>query len=291
MIALLFYNLTVLISALRIRYLAGKPDRRQTPWWRLNSVELLAAVSAYFFPFGTGELARAGIWRSLAGVPLARMGIVLVQLRVVDVTWLALAIVLAASTGSLGAHPSIQYLVLPLSWAGALLLLLLVFSAWRGRKLFAKLVGWMARAAERVRHGWGPRIERWAMNALRPEESGNPTRYGLALGAFATCYWLSDFLFYYSVARALIPHITPGEMIGVFAASCAIAVSPFRGVADIGSHEVAWAMPLIMLGYQRADALSYAAAAHLLMAGIFLALLPIASIIAFWPGSPKPQAS
>ena len=69
------------------------------------------------------------------------------------------------------------------------------------------------------------------------------------------------------------------EMLLLFLMVGAINVLPIRGVGNLGTHELAWVVPLSLLGYSRSSAILMAFGTHAI---VFINLLAVVILMLFF---------
>lgn len=278
--AALAHALSLLVSAARFRALVAEPGPSVPLVPRLWGTELISSGACYFLPPGAGEIARAGVWKSCAGVPAVRMGVAILVARALDFCVLASAVAGLWVFRVLPEHPSVAGVSTAMAIVAAVLALLLVGVAWRGKPFYLVLARRMAGLLSWFRPRWGPRFERWAAAGV---SSGpphpRPIARDLALVALTVLYWTGNFALFLCLARAVLPDIGWGEVAAIFAFAFALALVPARPFADLGTHELGWALPLAFHGRSQEEAVAFAAATHLLVAGIMLAIVPVGALV------------
>lgn len=265
-----------IIGAARIRSLAVSPNTKNANIFRLAGVEAVSSGASYLLPLGLGDLARISVWRSWAKVGLVDMTLAIVVLRTIDIALVGNAVGAMWLLGLLPEDPWMRGLALGCALLGLIFAALLLGIACFGRRFYTRVLAMTAGLLDRLRSGLGRRLERWASEETKGEITfTSPVKQAFVLLGLTSLFWTANFGLYAGVARALRPEIGVPEAGPIFAASFALALAPVRGIADVGSHELGWSLPLTLAGLPRDDAVAVAAASHLLFASIVVLLAPM----------------
>ena len=243
------FLLSLWLRSLRLSHMYGVRDQDA---WSLHSVTL-AAVMNFLLPARLGELSLVALvvqrlqqdYRSVVlSVAVIRIQEFLFA-SVLAIGWLLLAQRSVPERWWQGAGEGVSL------WFAALLGLGLVIALWIARRFWQHALLAMPRA-----HARDPRL--WQLSA-----------------AVALCMLLLIFCVARGLNIAQAAALTPL----VFFAVLLVSFSPVNGLANVGGYHLAWALPLIGLGYDSDQAVSLAVLSHLVVFLMVLVALLLASML------------
>ena len=167
---------------------------------------------------------------------------------------------------------------------GSSIAIVLGVGAWRGAEGVARATGHLARRLARWDEERSSLLEARVRSGLvLGERPGRRVAKASGIAGLATLYWSGNFAFFLCLGRAVLPAVTPVAMLRVFLLAAACALVPVRGLADAGSHELAWSIGLAGVAADRA--LECAAATHVLVVAVVAAFGAAGTMLCLLPGS------
>lgn len=225
------------LRSVRLRHIAGD---RLPLWPAAVSINAAHAVTAYFLPLQSGDLALPGILRWVHGRKLAEGVDILVRLRLLDVSalgiWICAAMALVPDTR----------VPIALRAVGSVIGLALALCPW-----ILKRISRLAHTAPRGIDELGLSLAIWGLSGASVWAAAHAV--GLALGF--------------------------GEVWLLLALQLPLQFLPVQGVANTGSHELSWVSGLALLGVPAGEALGFALASHALILCYVASLVPLGAAV------------
>lgn len=263
----------------RLRLLMDPPGERL----RLLCTMCIQGLVNQVLPAGLGELALVWLLRRVHGVGAYRGMAFVIATRVVDALFFTLAFIV---TVLLMADS------LPAPFVHATLLL--GGGILGGTGVVAVAAGRYGGRFLRERGDQGTRAGRWARRHLRElalelRALPGPRRLAL-LGAQTVIMWAVLCVTFLCIIRALGAGLSGLQVIALFILVFPASVLPIKGLGNVGTHETAWYLVLLLLGMSAQPAATLAFSSHILFFVIFLAAggLGAAGALALSAGAPAP---
>jgi uncharacterized protein (TIRG00374 family) len=249
--ALAVFGLNYCLRTLRFSMLLELPQER---WMCLLGVTSVYGMYNYLFPAKTGEITFPLLVRSHLDVPLASSAATLMVARLFDfgVIAVVLPVVLVVYNELLPRWVlacAIAYIVV----TGAVLISI---TTYLDRREFAR---GLARGARVNRF-----VDAWRKLLV---QLGQIHRRKLYAKTFLTtaAIWLCVYLNFYLIVTALGFETTLSEVALVSILLVPLTLIPVQGLANVGSHEVAWVSIFTLFGHSIDTSLSVAVTTHVVL--------------------------
>ena len=104
---------------------------------------------------------------------------------------------------------------------------------------------------------------------------------GISVFVYTLLMWICMYIYFLFIVAALQAPVSALQVFWVYILVFPVNLLPIKGVANIGTHEAAWFLSLILLGFEDSLSASIAFGSHVLMLGVLIILGFIVTIIHF----------
>ncbi len=241
------------LRALRMCHILGHQASSRS----MFSTMCLQFVANGFLPAGLGELALVYLLKQGHEVRYKTGAVVVLSVRLLDVSIFVLGFVLLLA-GAWEIVPRAVLMVMLLITVICLLMVavfVIIMSVNRVPETSSTLLNKLLRFT----HSLKDAVALVKSNAL-----------GLKVFSYTVAIWVCMYLYFWAIVCALNATMTALQLFWVYILVFPVNILPVKGVANIGTHETAWFISLVLLGYEDTMAANIAFGSHALMLFIIL---------------------
>lgn len=264
LMAWLIFTLNYILRTIRFRILLSK----KVPFLSLFPIASLHGMLNYLLPSKSGEISFPLLLNHRLQVPLAESTATLVTARFFDFATIAffLPIVLLAFQQYL----PLEMIYVSLAFCGLFYVLLAGVLYFLKRPRISCVGGNWEGVLGRLKAAWLKMVE-----YLRSiDQRGQYWRLWLITIGIWLCVYTNLYLILLSIGY----NLSYAQVIVVNIITVPTALLPFRGFANMGTHEVSWVAALMLFGKTREMSLSIAVSSHVILL-LFVSLMGLVGLI------------
>lgn len=260
-VALLVFGLNYILRSARFSLMLRNSGNDFLP---LLGATALYGMYNYLLPAKSGEVTFPILARRYTGQPIAAGSASLVMARLYDFLSLSLYLPMILF-GFWDTLPNEVRLPIVLFCVLFYLTAAVVFGLLSPR-LYRRLPTGIKEVLQKARHAPGAAAFLNALVAIHSE------RRHRQLFVLTLLIWLCIYTNFYAIVRALGYDASFFQLIVVSAILLPLTLIPVQGVANLGSHELAWVTAFTLYGYSRDDTLAIAVGSHAILLALVLTL-------------------
>lgn len=256
-IGIILFLLQIIIKGLRFKHLLGIKNKSLK---KLYGVVGGWSILKYILPGAFGELSILYLLKKIIKIDYSKNTSALFIARTIDfMLFTVLFIVLYIFSFTLFIDPVIKNI--------ADILLLIVVVIFFLSIVFLKAQKSVYRFMHKSffqKHSIGKKIKVFAINFLKHFKRLMSIKSILYLSAISILMWALIYAMFVASIKAIHVDLNLLEILFIFLVLWPISILPIRGIGNLGSHELGWIMPLVLLGYSQSNAAIIAFGTHVI---------------------------